>query len=1079
MISKVKAISPLFLVLAVGFAIALANIVPGTFLSGWDNVHAEFNLGNYARRVLFGAWQEHQGLGGPAAQGHAAEIARLPILYLLSWFLPLNLQRYAFIFLMYIIGGVGAFYYLKNFWLSRHKNLSPWIASLGAIFYLLNTLTLQQFYIVFEMFAVQFAGLPFLLMSIHYLARGINKRSLLVFILIQFFIAPSAHTPTVFYLGMLFSVVYAFFLAFKKHDLRKSLVLPLVVFFMSLFANSYWIIPNVYFVANNSNYVSESLANRLFNRESLWSIRSEGDWGSFLTGIHYLFSWKDYDFGIQSYEFIFEEWLGHFANNLPRVLLAGLGVAVLLGLLATVVNRRLGFKRWGIIVWYLFTVLLVWVDLFPTKHLVDYLYKSEVFLEAFRNPFTKFSIILSFVWTILFSQFLESTLDLLGRIFKKRVVFKAVFVMFFISVLCVLVLVAWPSFQGNFINEKLRVYYPQEYFELFSYMKSRGSNLRILELPYYTHEGWIHNDWSLGEKVNGYQGIGLMFFGISQPFLTPDFARWTGSVDSFYYELRAALNDRDAKLFNLILDKYGVDLIALNDKLVNPYATKDTPQYPYDKLLFEAGYRPVWNRDSLTLFERDGGEEKVVNGAGLILPKRLTFISADLDRVSKDVVFMKTGDYVNIDDSNSTKYPFANLLVESVGAVVDLSGEYVTLSRSIPKGDYAVIIPGIEGEGRSRNIPVFVGYEKGKISIVFPKFTVTSGGQEIEFTTFDNLSLTTSRFNPDSIWLNNYKINLNDGQRDVELLRLTQEDESLLIRLQSRDGRKVLVGEQPIPWDSWQRGKTVEVTNAEEISVRSYFPWMKADLNLESTNCGEPKRGSINTLQDGAGVVYYADGYGVNCVGYAFENLITQIPLLVNVAGENIERRSIKLFINDRLFETITKQYLLPDKKFDVVYSLPAVGTTKISKYLFNWETRSFKIKSVNRLTRLQVVPFPLEQVAGVQLVPDYGGELVENKIEVESYLTFPDATLRIMKVDCQGDKCFLGLDQAYDDLWLAVDTDSLQLLPHFRLNNWANVWEVGRSSNIAIFYLPELMLIFLLAGVIFTTLFMVVRLRK
>ena len=60
-----------------------------------------------SQRVVFGAWQEHQGLGAPASQAHLAELPRLPLLYILNSLLPQSAVRFSFIYLCYVLGGIS------------------------------------------------------------------------------------------------------------------------------------------------------------------------------------------------------------------------------------------------------------------------------------------------------------------------------------------------------------------------------------------------------------------------------------------------------------------------------------------------------------------------------------------------------------------------------------------------------------------------------------------------------------------------------------------------------------------------------------------------------------------------------------------------------------------------------------------------------------------------------------------------------------------------------------------------------------------------------------------------------------
>lgn len=182
---------PLLLVIVTALVVSLANSTLDTSYAGWDNIHAELNLPQYAGRVFFGAWQEHQGLGGPAAKAHLAEVTRLPILFLFKFLLPANFHRYAFIFMMYIIGGITMYTYLYKAWIKDRESTGPLLAAVGGIFYLLHVLTLQQFYISFEMFMVQFAFFPLMLLSIHWISQKMSAKNVLAFLGVQLLLVGS------------------------------------------------------------------------------------------------------------------------------------------------------------------------------------------------------------------------------------------------------------------------------------------------------------------------------------------------------------------------------------------------------------------------------------------------------------------------------------------------------------------------------------------------------------------------------------------------------------------------------------------------------------------------------------------------------------------------------------------------------------------------------------------------------------------------------------------------------------------------------------------------------------------------
>src|SRR3989344_5392282 len=94
---------PIFLI-AISIVLCVANYTPGTILSGWDTLHPEFNFPEYLKRIFFGVWQSHQGLGALSTQAHASELPRMILYYPLSFILPLTFLRYLYFFLTLILG---------------------------------------------------------------------------------------------------------------------------------------------------------------------------------------------------------------------------------------------------------------------------------------------------------------------------------------------------------------------------------------------------------------------------------------------------------------------------------------------------------------------------------------------------------------------------------------------------------------------------------------------------------------------------------------------------------------------------------------------------------------------------------------------------------------------------------------------------------------------------------------------------------------------------------------------------------------------------------------------------------------
>ena len=718
-----KSHAPLLLVVFTALTVALTNIDPNKYYTGWDNIHAEFDLARYAKQVFFGAWLEHQGPGAPAALAHASEIPRLPIIFLLKLLLPDNLVRYAFTFLMYLVGGIGTYYFLSKYWLRGKLNgLRKWIASLGGILYLLHVLTLQQFYISFELFTVQFAFLPFLLIAVHKLAKSITVRSVLMFSILQLLIAPSGHTPTVFYLGTMLMVLYAYFLKLERASLIEAIKFSLVVGLMAFFTNAYWIIPNLHYSFNNAHYVSESRENYLFAPESLFSIRESSTYENFLHGTHYLFTWKDYSIENQEYQYIFDDWLPHLNSESVQFILGTIGRITILGFFLLLFAKNKGKKRFGIIYMYLIAVIFIWIDMFATKNIFELLFRSNSFMEAFRNPFTKLSVIYAFVSVLLFAYAFEAVSVWLEKFEWKKITGRKLSLLLIGIALAGVVYSALPAFKGHFISEVLQTKYPVAYEEFYDYLNTRDKDLRILQLPQTTQAGWEIYDWSFIEPGNGYQGMGFKFFSIPQPIMNRDSDRWVETSDFFYHELKYALDSQNTKQFTELLSKYQIDLILIDETTLDPHGFHE---FEADhQLALDAGLEKVWQNGFLTIYERFAPNTE----NELLIPEQITLANGKTERVREDHIYRQNGDYIFSQSAAADYYPFAGVMSPvPTEAVFSING--VVFSQSFP-GNYTMLeIPGIEEDYYLT--PVEITYYNNTVHLDFPQYEVSIGDKHI------------------------------------------------------------------------------------------------------------------------------------------------------------------------------------------------------------------------------------------------------------------------------------------------------------------------------------------------------------
>jgi hypothetical protein len=533
---------PLLIILLTG-VLAWKNFVPGTFLSGWDTLHPEFNLALYLKRAFWGVWQEHQGVGAVASQAHAAELPRLLIVGLLNLILPINLVRYCFFFLTLGIGSLGA-YFLSKYLLSIHsERFSREASFLAGAFYVLNLATLQEFYVPLEMFAVHFAVLPWLFfLAIAYLREG-KRKLLLGFSLATVFGASMAHTPTLFYsyLGAFGLFLLSAFAFVRRANLLKRGVILLI---MTIVLNLYWLAPNLYFLANHAQDVTNSKIHRVFSDEAFLQSQAYGDFENLGKLKNFLFNWREYSFSQARFVDLMDEWNG-FGYSLTLIVIFGIGIAFL---------RK---SRYALALLPLLAACVFFLinSNPPFTGAFDLLRERfSLFREGLRFPFTKFSILLVAAVSVYLAFALQLVMQLLGRV-KLGFVFMALGFSF-------LVYSMLPGFKGNLISPSMKVSIPQEYFDTFAWFDAQPKDGRVAKLPLNTFWGWNYYTW-------GYQGAGFSWFGIPQPTLDREFDRWSPYNESFYNEASSALYAQDLEELEKTLEKYGVQYLLLDESIVN------------------------------------------------------------------------------------------------------------------------------------------------------------------------------------------------------------------------------------------------------------------------------------------------------------------------------------------------------------------------------------------------------------------------------------------------------------------------------------------------------------------------------
>lgn len=544
------------LLLTIILIICLLNYTPSTWLSGWDTLHPEFNFSLNFQRLFNGVWRPEQGLGAVAGHSHMADLPKVALLYLFHFILPLSFLRYFYIFLCLIFGPLGVYFFLQKivFQKSKEKNL---FAFLGGLFYLFNLGTLQHFFVPFEMFATQYAALGWLFLLTTQFLQKSNKKTLIFFALVTFLSTPQAYAATLWYVYFVSFGIYL--LSWLTINRFKQLKQALILMGITLIINSFWLLPNLYYVWQHSGEVLSAKINQLFSEEAFLHNYQYGNLQNVAVLKNHLFSWAQFNFGTGKFEPLFKNWLAYSQN--PFIF--GLGYLffflIIFGLITNLVKKEK--LLWPLIPIFFFTFIFLINATPPFSYFFSFLRNhSSLLKEALRFPFTKFSLILMFAYTVFFAYGLYWFYQIINKFFKKNLILLT----FLVSLITLLLIIfAWPMFQGQLIDKRLRLKIPQDYFQFQQWFNQQDKEGRILQLPLHTIWGWEYYQF-------GFQGAGFNWFGLKSPLLTRDFDRWNLKNEKAYQELAYALYAKDLSLFENLINKYQIEYLLLDKNIIAP-----------------------------------------------------------------------------------------------------------------------------------------------------------------------------------------------------------------------------------------------------------------------------------------------------------------------------------------------------------------------------------------------------------------------------------------------------------------------------------------------------------------------------
>lgn len=662
MLSTLRKFLPFILLFVVELLVFAANYKAGTFLVGWDNLYPELNLLENLKRNVFSVWQEYRGTGVLDGMAHSANLPHTLVVSLLSIFLPLSFVRYAFVFLMHFLGGVGCLILLRL--LLRNRPVVGVASTIGALFYMLNLGVVQMFFAPLEVFVIHFAALPWLSFLIYRYLELPSFKNLLLFAGVSLLTLPQAFVPQVFlaYLSLVFFISLSSLRSLGRLALKRLAVIWAVI----ILFNSIWSVPYVYSALNNSGVILEAKINQMSSQDVYLKNKERGDLFDVLYLKGFMLDVTEYDDKGKSV-YIMQAWRD-FTNNWFFIFSATIfSLLAVIGLAKGIGTRYRETNPFVLVFLFCFAVLAS--NTIPFSWLNNAVRNGiPVLGEAFRFSFTKFVILFALAYSIFLSLGLSSIATWLKDEPKRRAFVFLVGVLIFICSL--------PIFFGNLFHPQIRLDLPKEYLSTVDFFEKQDAS-RVAILPQPTFWSWRFNDW-------GYRGSGFLWYGIKQPTLDRAFDPWSRQSENYYWEISQAIYSKNSNLFEKVLEKYGVGWVILDESILNPAS---------EKALHKEELKTLLSSNKFTL-EKEEGKLKIYR-VNLETPvNQFVTLANNLPRVSPnykwgnlDRGYLDLGNYISADGTD-VFFPFRSLFTSkdqsNIEFSVEDSGEHYIFKKKVP-----------------------------------------------------------------------------------------------------------------------------------------------------------------------------------------------------------------------------------------------------------------------------------------------------------------------------------------------------------------------------------------------------------
>lgn len=698
-IARKNILNYVFPILLILFSVVLAllNFRSNTWLTGWDNLHPEFDIILNIKRSLFTVWQEYQGLGLLGGMSHAADLPRQIILLIFGIFLPENILRYIWVFLMLVIGPLGVYFLLsKNLLVGNNKLNINSAAFIGGLIYLLNLATVQYFFTPYESFVSFYGFLPWLIFYVINYLQNSTWKNLIIFFFLSLLASSAFYVQTLFVVYVI--ILSAIFLETLFRQKIKSIKKILFILGVVVCVNSFWLLPSGYFSLTSGDLVTNSKINSVATLETKLMNEDKANMADVTKLKGFWFDYLDTN-SSDKFDYLLSNWRNHLENPLVNNFLYFIFALSVIGMVLSLSYRK---SDWGLSMAFVMgtSVFMLMGESGLTGSLFVKLGNNiPFFAQSFRSVFTKWSPVMAFSIALGVGYFLNYVF---GWIKGRMRYFPLIIVSVFSAMLIFSFL---PAFKGELVMDKARIEIPDEYFEMFDYFKGQPKERRIAMLPIHTFWGWEFHDW-------GYRGSGFVWYGIEQPILSRTFDVWSPYNETFYNQMSDAIYSNDPSRVREVIDKYNVSYLLVDKSIFLPDQDSELFSDDMVKLIEDSGGAEAFNSGKLLVYEYSSQSNSYLDTPDFYLG-----INNDNLFTRRDSIFESVGNYFL--DRRAITYPFSNISQEEIKDISyeDAVAESVWISlkgRQLEKGK--LYIPGLNSN-QEISLPVTLKYNDSVLNI--------------------------------------------------------------------------------------------------------------------------------------------------------------------------------------------------------------------------------------------------------------------------------------------------------------------------------------------------------------------------